>query len=185
MELVVRAWDLRPRRVHQRLAKTPPAVLPSTLLRASAPRTIGISRLNNPARTPPVNASLRPHGTPTHDSGPPQIATPFDVEHSHLLLHAGLSRRFPTTTRSTASRSKPRRETRPSRSSSTSSTYSSTCGRPHGPSTPKATPPPRHGCANTPQRSSPAAPPASPARSDAPPPTRAWTPPDARAPTPA
>jgi len=29
MELVVRAWVLRPRRVHQRLAKTPPAVSPS------------------------------------------------------------------------------------------------------------------------------------------------------------
>jgi len=29
MELVVRAWNLRPRRVHQRLAKAPPAVLPS------------------------------------------------------------------------------------------------------------------------------------------------------------
>ncbi len=40
------------------------------------PELIVISRLNSPARTPPVNASLRPHGTPTHDSGPPQIATP-------------------------------------------------------------------------------------------------------------
>ena len=44
--------------------------------RASAPRTTGITRLNSPARTPPINASLRPHGTPTHDSGPPRIATP-------------------------------------------------------------------------------------------------------------
>jgi hypothetical protein len=35
-----------------------------------------ISRLNTrPARTP-VNALLRPHGSPTHDSGPPWIATP-------------------------------------------------------------------------------------------------------------
>jgi hypothetical protein len=77
MELVVRAWVLRPRRVHQRLAKPPPAVLPSAHKDSvGTPNFIGISRLNSPARTPPVNASLRPRGTPTHDSGPPQIATP-------------------------------------------------------------------------------------------------------------
>ena len=35
------------------------------------PNFISISRLNSPARTTPVNASLRPHGSPTHDSGPP------------------------------------------------------------------------------------------------------------------
>jgi hypothetical protein len=35
-----------------------------------------ISRLNGwPARAP-VNASLRPHGSPTHHSGSPWIATP-------------------------------------------------------------------------------------------------------------
>ena len=45
--------------------------------KASAPwSSLEFSRLNSPARTPPVNASLRPHGTPTHDSGPPQIANP-------------------------------------------------------------------------------------------------------------
>jgi hypothetical protein len=38
------------------------------------PETV-ISRLNSwPVRTP-VNASLRPRGSPTHDSGPPWIAT--------------------------------------------------------------------------------------------------------------
>ena len=56
---------------------TPPAVLPSaTEKERRHPELVGISRLNSPARTPPVNASLRPHGTPTHDSGPPWIATP-------------------------------------------------------------------------------------------------------------
>jgi hypothetical protein len=51
---------------------TPPAVLPSAHMgKRRHPELNGVSRLNNPARTPPVNASLRPHGTPTHDSGPP------------------------------------------------------------------------------------------------------------------
>ena len=35
-----------------------------------------ISRLNRPAHTPPANASAMPSRTPTHDSGPPWIATP-------------------------------------------------------------------------------------------------------------
>ena len=40
----------------------------------------------------------------------------FDVEHSHLLLHAGLSRRFPTTTRSTGSPRRPESASARSRS---------------------------------------------------------------------
>jgi len=45
-----------------------------------------------------------------------------------------------------------------------------TCGRPPGPSTPKPTPPPRHGSAATPRRSSQARQPEWPGRSDAKPP---------------
>jgi hypothetical protein len=60
---------------------------------ASAPQPHTFSRLHNPARTTPANASPTPSRTPAHDSGPSRIATPFDVENSHLLLHAGLSRR--------------------------------------------------------------------------------------------
>ena len=36
----------------------------------SAPRTSPISGLNSRPACTPVNASLRPHGSPTHDSGP-------------------------------------------------------------------------------------------------------------------
>src|SRR5665213_1185357 len=43
---------------------------------ASAPQTSPFSRLNSRPACTPVNASLHPHGTPTHDSGPPRIATP-------------------------------------------------------------------------------------------------------------
>ena len=72
MELVVRAWDLRPRRATSDSRITPLAVLPSAHWESVGTLNFdGVSRLNNPARTPPVNASLRPHGTPTHDSGPP------------------------------------------------------------------------------------------------------------------
>ena len=54
-----------------------------------------ISRLNGwPARAP-VNASLRPHGSPTHHSGSPWDRYSFGVGLFHPLLHAGLSRRFP------------------------------------------------------------------------------------------
>jgi hypothetical protein len=44
-------------------------------------------------------------------------------------------------------------------SSATSCTCSNTCGRPPGASTPRATPPPRHGCKHTPERSWTGAPP--------------------------
>jgi hypothetical protein len=54
-------------------------------------------------------------------------------------------------------------------SSSTSSTCWSTGGRRPGASTPKATPPPRHGCATTPLRSSTGSPPGWPGRSGGPP----------------
>src|SRR5665213_1495974 len=62
---------------------------------ASAPQTSPFSRLNSRPACTPVNASLHPHGTPTHDSGPPRIANPFDAETIHLHLRAGLTRRFP------------------------------------------------------------------------------------------
>jgi hypothetical protein len=85
----------------------PPTMLPSALSDGVGTPTTLISRLHSwPARTP-VNASLRPHGTPTHDSEPPRIATPYGVELSHLLLHAGLSRRFPPSSPSSV-RSRPR-----------------------------------------------------------------------------
>ena len=71
---------------------------------ASAPPTTYLSRLHNPARTTPANASPAPSRTPAHDSGPSRIATPYDVENSHLLLHAGLSRR---TTGGTSSHARP------------------------------------------------------------------------------
>ena len=60
---------------------------------ASAPRTDPISRLNNPART---YRSRRFATALTDDHarlGPTVDRYSFDVELSHLLLHAGLSRR--------------------------------------------------------------------------------------------
>jgi hypothetical protein len=72
-----------------------------------------------------------------------------------------------TTTKSTGSPPRPEPTTYRSPSSSTSSTCSNTCGRPPGPSTPKATPTPRHGFAATPRRSSQATQPEWPGRSDA------------------
>ena len=72
---------------------TPPTVWPSARYDSVGTPNSLISRLNTgPARTP-VNASPAPLQTPTHDSGPSWVATPFNVERSHLLLHAGLSRR--------------------------------------------------------------------------------------------
>ena len=62
-----------------------------------------------------VNASPAPSRAPTHDSGPPDRYS-FGVEHFHLLLQAGLSRRtpfappplqeLPTTTSRSASRTR-------------------------------------------------------------------------------
>ena len=56
------------------------------------PKSTFRGSIARPARAP-VNASPPPSQTTTHDSGPPWVATPFDVELFHLLLHAGLSRR--------------------------------------------------------------------------------------------
>jgi hypothetical protein len=66
---------LRPRGVVGRLAVTPPAMLPSAVSTASAPRS-RLSRLNGWPMRSPVNASPRPRGSSTHDSGPVWIATP-------------------------------------------------------------------------------------------------------------
>ena len=89
------AQVLRPRRVHRRLAKTPPAILPS-----AGGHCVGtLDYVDFAAQWPGLRVPLptlrrRPHGRPTHGSGPSWFARPFDVERSHLLFHAGLSRRF-------------------------------------------------------------------------------------------
>jgi len=66
---------LRPRRVGGRLAITPPAVLPSAVSTASAPRS-RLSRLNGWPLRSPVNASTHTSRRTPHDSGPVWIATP-------------------------------------------------------------------------------------------------------------
>lgn len=57
-----------------------------------------ISELNTAPMHTPANASPRHHWSSRHSSGPERIATPFSVEdlalQPHLLLHAGLNRRF-------------------------------------------------------------------------------------------
>jgi len=54
----------------------PSAMLPSAGPTASAPRIcLFRGSIARPVRTP-VNASLRPCGSPTHHSGPPWVATP-------------------------------------------------------------------------------------------------------------
>ena len=72
----VHAQVLRPRGVHRTARANAAGDVAFRLVRRRRhPETV-ISRLNSwPARTP-VNASLRPYGSPTHDSGPPWIATP-------------------------------------------------------------------------------------------------------------
>ncbi len=70
------AQGLRPRGVRTAARASAAGDVAFRLMgRRRHPETV-ISRLNGwPARTP-VNASLRPHGSPTHDSGPPWVATP-------------------------------------------------------------------------------------------------------------
>src|SRR5215217_4771807 len=54
-----------------------------------------ISRLNSPACTTPTDASPPPSRTADARLRATVDRYSFDVENSHLLLHAGLSRRFP------------------------------------------------------------------------------------------
>lgn len=63
---------------------------PSTEKRPKKPSTT----LGEPQRTLPT-PPCTPHETPTHDSGPSRIATPYDARLFHPHLHTGLSRRFP------------------------------------------------------------------------------------------
>ena len=84
---------LRPRGVVERLAMTPPAMLPSAVSTASAPRK-RLSWLNGwPVRSP-VNASPRPRGSSTHDSGPVWIAT-SSPQWTFTTYSLPVSRRLP------------------------------------------------------------------------------------------
>src|SRR4051812_48419693 len=61
---------LRPRGTRRRLAKTPPPVSPSADPQHVGTPIVPISSLPSPASAHPhTNASLRPHGTPTHGRG--------------------------------------------------------------------------------------------------------------------
>jgi hypothetical protein len=73
----VHAQVLRPRGARPRLADNAvPGVALPAIPRTSAPRTHPFrGSIARPARTP-VNASPTPLRTPTHDSGPPWVATP-------------------------------------------------------------------------------------------------------------
>jgi len=72
MELVVRALDLLTAQARQRLAYNAATVSPSAMGRVGTWNQCGFAA-QYPARTPSVNASLRPRGSPTHDSGPTRL----------------------------------------------------------------------------------------------------------------
>ena len=95
---------LRPRRVGGRLAMTPPAVLPSAVSTAAAPRS-RLSRLNGWPMRSPVNASPRPRGSSTHDSGPVWIATP-SLQWTFTTYSLPVSRRTETALRASSERVK-------------------------------------------------------------------------------
>jgi hypothetical protein len=59
------------------------------------PNFTDVSRLNSPARTTPTDTSPPPSRAADARLGAIVDRYSFDVENSHLLLHAGLSRRFP------------------------------------------------------------------------------------------
>jgi hypothetical protein len=67
--------------------------LPSTIPTAWAPR-IPISRLNSPAYTCPCERFAAPSRVANASLGVTVDRYSFGVELFHLLLHAGLSRRF-------------------------------------------------------------------------------------------
>ncbi len=74
-EPVVRAWDLRPRKAHQRLATNAASSLACRHGDESRHPEMMLFRGSiTPACTPRVNASLRPRGSPAHDSGPTPLA---------------------------------------------------------------------------------------------------------------
>ena len=82
-----------PRGAPRQLAITLPTMSPSALHDGVGTPMPLISRLNNPACTTPTDASPTPSRTPTHDSGPPRVATPSSVGLFHPLLCSGSSRR--------------------------------------------------------------------------------------------
>ncbi len=86
-EACIRARGLRPRGAEAALAnsETAPCCLPQ--MRERRRPSDSFSRLNSPARIPPVNASRTPCGRLAHDSG---------LSGSLLLSHVGLA---PTTSR--------------------------------------------------------------------------------------
>src|SRR3954466_7911389 len=67
---------LRPRRVVQGLALTPPSMLPSAYGTASAPGMRNLSRLHTWPMHSPTDASPTPSRVPTHGSGPMWFAIP-------------------------------------------------------------------------------------------------------------
>ena len=91
----VHAQVLRPRGVHRTARANAAGSVAFRLVRRRRHPEAVISRLNSWPACTPVNASLRPRGSPTHDSGPPWIATPSMSGVLIPFLHAGLSRRFP------------------------------------------------------------------------------------------
>ena len=84
---------LRPRGVGGRLAISPPAMLPSAVSTASAPRS-KLSRLNGWPMRSPVNASTRASRHAPHDSGPVWIATP-SPQWTFTTYSLPVSRRLP------------------------------------------------------------------------------------------
>ena len=81
---------LRPRRAVWALAISRPSVLLSVNGTTSAPRMRLLSRLNGWPMHSPVNASLMPSRTTTHDFGVDAVRYSFIVMDLHHLLLAGL-----------------------------------------------------------------------------------------------
>ena len=73
------------------LAMAHPSVLPSTLLSASAPGTMFITRLNGWPVSSPVNASPCPSRVTAHDLGVDADRYSFIVMDLHHLLLAGFA----------------------------------------------------------------------------------------------
>lgn len=71
------ARGLRLREVARRLAVASVRVWPSALLNSVGTPVAIISQLNTLPACAPVNASMAPSRTTTHDSGSGWIATPF------------------------------------------------------------------------------------------------------------
>src|SRR5215218_2702673 len=97
MEISVHAQVLRPRGVPRRLAHSAAGDMAFRLLGQRRHPEPLISRLNSPACTTPTDASPPPSRTADARLRATVDRYSFDVENSHLLLHAGLPRRSPTT----------------------------------------------------------------------------------------